>query len=198
MSDGGQLIGDADLSGLWVQPGFVEGIIADRKSFESLADAYRHVFRRNLEYIVLLWNGIPVRLSYQADLPALVDGLTVLLAAVLSPTPTRCGYAFQTPSVQCLWQLESDADGVMIEGYWQSIAGLYEMALNQVGNIRMARLAFLCEWKLLLRQLVQAISDAEASLSQPQARAQLAEIQRIEQAIPALGRFYQYTSAARR
>jgi len=185
-------IGDADLSGLWVQPGFVEGVVADRCSFASLADAYRHVFRHNLEYAVLLWNGVPVRLSYREDVPAMAEGLTVLLATAERPAPAFAGYTFRTPNLECLWQLTSDAGEVTVEGFWQVVAGRYESALNQLGMIRMAREAFRCEWKLLLRQLIQALDDAEASLSRPEDRDLLAELRRIEAFIPELGRFYRY------
>jgi len=184
---------DADLSGLWLQPGFVEGIVADRKQFATLAEAYRHIFRRNLEYAILLWNGLPVRLSYQDDLSAMADNLIAMLHAVQRPEATSgISYSFQTPNVQTLWQIETDPEIITIEGFWRQLAGHYEEALNQVGMIRMPRLAFLCEWKLLLKQFIQAIADAEAVLTRPEAREQLQTLHRLEAGIPSRGRFYQY------
>jgi len=184
---------DADLSGLWLQPGFVEGIVADRKQFATLAEAYRHIFRRNLEYAILLWNGLPVRLSYQDDLSAMADNLIAMLHAVQRPEATSgISYSFQTPNVQTLWQIETDPEIITIEGFWRQLAGHYEAALNQVGMIRMPRLAFLCEWKLLLKQFIQAIADAEAVLTRPEARKQLQTLHRLEAGIPSRGRFYQY------
>src|SRR5688500_5808742 len=41
-----------DLTSLLLQPGFVEGIVADHKRFATLENAYQHIFRRNLEYAV--------------------------------------------------------------------------------------------------------------------------------------------------
>lgn len=187
-----QIIG-ADLSGLWLQPGFVEGIVTDRKSFAGLDAAYRHIFRRNLEYAIVLWNGIPVRFSYQEDLPTMVTGLVALLSVVLSAeTPSFAGYPFRTPNLDCLWQVETDGDMVTLEGFWQSVSGRYEAALNTLGLIRMQRTAFLCEWKLLLRQFVRAMADADANLTSTMAREQFEALERLEAAIPARGRFYQY------
>ena len=73
-----KIIPGEDLVGFWMQPGFVEGMIADGKLFGSLEETYRHLFRRNTEYAVFLWNGIPVRLDYRTDIPVLIGGLIEL------------------------------------------------------------------------------------------------------------------------
>ncbi|MCP4287756.1 MAG: hypothetical protein GY792_25515 [Gammaproteobacteria bacterium] len=186
------LIG-TDLTGLWLQPGFVEGIVAERKRFATLVKAYGHIFRRNLEYAILLWNGLPIRFSYQDDLPAMVSNLIVMLHAVQHPEATfGTSYVFQTLNLQTLWQLEIDQKIVTIEGFWQQVPGHYEAALNQLGMIRMPRLAFLCEWKLLLQQFIQAIADAEAVLTRSEARNQLQTLYSLEANIPSRGRFYQH------
>jgi hypothetical protein len=185
-----------DITSLWLQPGFVEGIVADRKHFATLTEAYRHIFRRNLEYAILLWNGLPVRLSYQDDLAVMVSNLIAMLHAVqrLEATP-RTSYEFQTPNLHTLCQVEADPETVTIEGFWQHVPGRYEAALNQLGMIRMPRMAFLCEWKLLLQQFMQAIDDAEVVLTKSAARKQLQMLRRLEASIPSRGRFYQYEAS---
>ncbi len=72
-SEGDYTLIGADLTGLWLQPGFVEGVVADGRRFRTLEAAFRHIFRRNLEYAVLLWNGLPVRFSYPEDLAPLAS-----------------------------------------------------------------------------------------------------------------------------
>jgi hypothetical protein len=192
MPDDYTLIG-TDITALWLQPGFVEGIVADRQRFATLAEAYRHIFRGNLEYAILLWNGLPVRLSYQDDLAVMVSNLIAMLHAVQRLEATsRTSYEFQTPNVHTLWQVEADPETVTIEGFWQHVPGRYEAALNRLGMIRMPRMAFLCEWKLLLQQFCQAMADAEAILTQPEARKQLRTLHTLEAKLPSRGRFYQY------
>jgi len=182
-----------DLSGLWIQPGFVEGIVADGKRFATLAKAYRHIFRRNLEYAVMLWNGLPVRFSYQEDLPDMIITLIEMLLAVHHlEVKSGTSFEFKTPNIQTLWKVKADQEMITIEGFWQQVPGHYEAALNQLGMIHMPRLAFLCEWKLLLQQLIKAISDAEAVLTKSDALDQLQELKTIESKIPQRGRFYQY------
>ena len=186
-----------DLTGLWLQPGFVEGVIADRKSFATLEEAYRHIFRRNLEYLIMLWNGIPVRFSYTDDIPAMAGALTRMLQSVWqSEAGPETSHRFMTPGIETEWKVETDSGSITIKGVWQQTPGNYEAALNHLGIIRMTRVAFLCEWKLLLQQLIKAVDDAEAVLTTPEARDQLKVLQSIEPAIPARGRFYQYGPGA--
>ena len=188
------LIG-ADLTGLWLQPGFVEGIVADHKRFATLASAYQHIFRGNLEYAVLLWNGLPVRLSYPEDLPLMVAPLIAMLDALQrQQVVNRTGYDFRTAHLHAQWQIETNPESVTIAGQWHQVSGDYQAALNQLGMVRMNRLAFLREWKLLLQQLCQAFADAEAVLTEPEARAQLQTLRDLETSIPTRGRFYQYES----
>jgi hypothetical protein len=186
------LIG-SDLTSLLLQPGFVEGIVADRKHFATLENAYQHIFRRNLEYAVLLWNGLPVRFSYPDDLSQMVVPLIAMLDDLQGhETMESRSYEFRTANLHMRWQVETRARHVTIEGVWYQVSGHYEAALNQLGMIRMSRLAFLCEWKLLLQQLSQAITDAETILTQADAREQLQTLRRLEASIPSRGRFYQY------
>lgn len=186
------LIG-TDLTGLWLQPGFVEGIISDKKRFETLSSAYRHIFRRNLEYAILLWNGLPIRFSYQDDLPNMVNSLITMLWTVQNTkTLSKTSYQFQTPNLQSVWQVETSSDIVTIEANWQNIAGCYEVALNQMGLISMTQSTFLCEWKLLLQQFIQAMDESKAILTQSKARKQLQTLRTLEANIPSQGRFYQY------
>jgi hypothetical protein len=183
----------SERTGLWLQSGFVEGIVADRKRFATLEEAYRHIFRRNLEYAVLLWKGIPVRISYPEDLPMMVSGLIAMLECVQQSSMTsRRSYEFQTPNFHATWQVETTLEMVFLEGAWQRIAGDYEAALNNLGILLMPRLAFLCEWKLLLEQLIAAFSDAEAVLTRPEDRDAFKKLKGIEANIPHRGRFYQY------
>lgn len=182
-----------DLTGFSLQPGFVEGIITDRRRFSTLVQAYRHIFRRNLEYAVLLWNGLPVRLSYPEDLPNMVPMLIEMLEAVQKNESTRQTCPFHTPNLQGEWQIDCEADMLSLEGSWEQVPGHYEAALNRLGMVRISRLDFLCEWKLLLQQLNQAIMDAGATITSPEGRDQLQILQRLEKEIPFRGRFYRYS-----
>ncbi len=183
-----------DLTGFWLQPGFVEGITADRKRFRTLENAYRHIFRNNLEYGIILWNGLPVRFSYPEDLSLMVTPLIEMLENLIEPKSDARVFnmSFRTPNLEATWKVESGLESITIEGFWHHVTGGYEAAFNQLGMIRMPCTAFLAEWKLLLQQLVQAITDAKAVLIDKDARDQLERLEKVEERIQSKGRFYQY------
>ena len=182
-----------DLSGVWLQPGFVEGIIADKKSFSSLEKACQHVFRRNLEYAILLWNGLPVRLSYLDDLPAMVDELVSMLNRVCNEIKdTSFDCVFNTPNIEMTWHITIESDFIIVSAIWGKTSGNYQMALNQLGMVRMSRYEFLCEWKLLLQQLVKSINDSGVKLTLKSARKTFQTLCETEKSIVERGRFYQY------
>ena len=185
------LIG-TDLTGMRLQPGFVEGIKADGKQFATLAAAYRHIFRRNLEYAIFLWNGLPVRFSYPEDLPGIIENLIEMLYTIQHPAAQpETVYEFKTPNLRYRWQIEIEDEDVTIASTWDQVPGRYESALNQLGMIRMPRREFLCEWKIMLRQISQAMTDAQALLTRAKAREQLQRLNTIEAGIPARGYYYQ-------
>jgi len=182
-----------DLSGMWLQPGFVEGIIADRKSFSSLQEAYKHIFRRNLEYAILLWNGLPVRLSYDDDLPLMINEWIFMLDMVSSANKNKTvTCVFNTPNIVVNWHIEIESEFICIDAHWEKISGNYQAALNQLAMIRMCRHEFLCEWKLLLQQFVKAMNDSKVKLISESARKNFQTLCDIERNIVKRGRFYQY------
>ncbi|MEO1614976.1 MAG: hypothetical protein AAFV88_03950 [Planctomycetota bacterium] len=189
------LVGE-DLTGFWLQPGFVEGIVADRQQFSSLPKAFRHIFRRNLEFAVVLWNGIPVRFSYQQDLAEMTVGLIDMIGFVQSGEEgARRSFEFETPNLRVCWRVELEPEWLVLEADWKCVPGGYEAALNQLGMIRMRRDAFLCEWKLLLEQFAQALDDSEATLTSDLARSQAEQIRQLSVSVPKRGRFYRCPDA---
>jgi len=118
--------------------------------------------------------------------------ITMLHTVQQNSSMVVTAYEFQTLNLHSLWQVATDLEMVTIEGFWQRIPGHYEAAVNQLGMIRMPRLAFLCEWKLLLRQFIQAVADAEAILTTSKARMQFEMLKSLEKDIPSLGHLYQY------
>ena len=109
--------------------------------------------------LIMLWNGVPVRLSYQDDIPAMASTLIKMLQSVRrSEAASGTSYTFITPNIDARWKVETDSEMITIEGHWRHVPGRYEASLNQLGIIRMPRAALLCEWKLLLQQLIKAIS----------------------------------------
>ena len=184
---------DADFGVISVQPAFVEGIEQDHKRFADLASAYRHIFRKNMEWGVLLWSGVPVRISYRDDLPLLLETLIDLLRFVHRPGGrARAEFQFDTPNLETVWRVEHAGEQLEIQGCWQRVRGGYEAALNAFESVSMRREDFLSEWKLLLEQVLRAFADAAAQVTRAEARQQVQVLRDLEAEIPTRGRFYRY------
>ncbi|MDH5653068.1 MAG: hypothetical protein OEZ39_14525 [Gammaproteobacteria bacterium] len=182
---------DSDLAGLSIQAGFVEGVIEENKTYTSLEKAFRHIFRNNLEYAVMLWNGIPIRLDYRQDIPEMVSELVSMLEFVNATKEDEIKvFKFLTPNIETEWQVAIQGDQLEVTAKWFSIVGDYAEVLNQLGMIVIRRDEFMSEWKLLLEQFIQAITDSGAILTRDKAINELASIKDINHAIPCRGRLY--------
>ena len=128
-----------DLNNLWLQVGFVEGIIADGKSFSSLEKAYQHIFRRNKEYAIILINAIPVRWSYIEDIPLMVENLVLLLGVISDKEKDgNFNLKFETPNFSTQWKVACHKEFVEIDMKWSSVLGNYEEALNKAQKLGFA------------------------------------------------------------
>lgn len=178
-----------DRATLIVQPGFVEGIVPEKRRIAAISDAYRFIFRNNREYGILLWNGIPVRFSYTEDLPLMVEPLVQLLGRT-TPNGTM---NWTTPNFALSWELEKTADGQLrIRQQCDRIKGGYERALNQLGMIILPEKTFLNEWKLLLNQLVEAFDRSEVQLDSGAAKKLLEQLRSLNETITGPGALYRY------
>jgi hypothetical protein len=178
---------------LSLQPGFVEGIVHDKRSFGTIESAYRHIFRNNRELAILLWNNIPVALNYREDLPAMAEALTAMLRNLQKTPIAPPQQIFLSGSdVEATWTVRSESGIVSVNAAWFRVPGGYEQALNDTGVIWMARDEFLSEWKLLFEQLTRAVADSGAVFTTRRANKQLEMMRQAVAAIAHRGRFYRY------
>ncbi len=181
----------SDLTTLLIQPGFVEGIIEDHKSFDALTEAFQHIFRNNTEDAILLWNGIPIRLSYVEDLPFIASDLIDALHTILNKEEDT-NITLNTANIVCSFRIKRQEEQLTITGDFQSIKGNYEEVLNTLGMIKINVSAFLKEWKLLLEQLAQALQDSACKLRGKTAKQTVTKLEALLAGIPERGTFYQY------
>lgn len=182
------------LSGCYLQVGLIENIKPENKSFASLRETYQYLFRRNREFALLLWNGIPVRLSYVWDIPWMIEKIIILLDKLTDEneldTETHHHCYFQTKNLKFNWYLEWNSEAIEMDSFWEKIPGNYETALNSLGHIKMMKQEFLYEWKLLLEQLIRAFQDAGGRIYESEQADLFDMLIRINQSIEQRGRYY--------
>lgn len=148
---------------LIIQHGFINSIIQDNLSFDTLEDAYHHIFRNNTEQLVLVWNSLPVNWSYVEDIPSFAEPLIELIYEISSNTDGDKTIELESSNIEATWTVKWDDTYVFVSSFWNDIHDGYEQVINQWQDIRMVKSEFLWEWKLFLQQLHDAIDNAGAT-----------------------------------
>jgi len=179
-----------ELTTFVLQPAYVESILPEQRAVHSIEEAFRFIFRNNKEFGIFLWNGIPVKFSYQTDLPLMIQPLIVLLSGI---TAEKHVVRFATTALSFEWLITSnDADQLTIRQTCQHINGGYEYILNQLGMVIIHRNDFLNEWKLLLNQLVEAFDRSELQLTEHSDQKLLQKLRLLNTNIEGPGSLYSY------
>ncbi|MEM7084567.1 MAG: hypothetical protein AAF489_00200 [Bacteroidota bacterium] len=178
-----------ELTTFVLQVGFVEGIEMDSQAFSNLTDACQHIFRNNKEYAIILWNGIPIRLSYVEDIPFMVEGLIAFLRRIQNNSK-KAQYELATANLQWQWIATQENDVLTITSNFVHLKGNYENALEPLSLLKAEVGAFISEWKLLLQQLVTAIEHSDCKLSSKKSRQALKHLQILNEGVINRGRLY--------
>jgi len=178
-----------ELTTFILQAGFVEGIIADSKDFPNLTKAYQHIFRNNKEYAIILWNGIPIRLSYTEDIPYLVEELIEFLETIQNNSKNA---SFQVATENNQWQLDTTIENgdLTIKSNFSHLSGNYQHAFEPLSLLKMEASQFLSEWKILLEQLVTALERSGCKLTSQKGEQSLNRLQSLNISIHKTGVLY--------
>ena len=170
------------------QAGFVEGIIEDSKDFSNLTEAYQHIFRNNKEYAIILWNGVPIRLSYTEDIPQIVENVIDFLEAIQNNSKN---IVLKVSTENNQWQLKATLEGnnLTIQSNFTSLSGNYQHAFESLSLLKMGANEFLSEWKSLLEQLETAIERSGCTLSK-KGQESIKRLQNLNQNIHESGFLY--------
>lgn len=154
---------------------------------EDLSSAIRAIFPANTEDAILIWNWIPIRVNYNADLSVMMEDLLILLNDLLNHVHGERLARFGANTFRTDWSV-SWADGkVRIDATWHSVAGSYLDLLNSRRLLEIDQQEFLSEWKALLRKVIFAVEKNGVVLVNNE---DLVSIRRVEAAIRDLGRLY--------
>lgn len=184
---------DPELTTLIVQPAFVEGIVPEERTFETIPEAFRFIFRNNREYGIVLWNGLPVRFSYTEDLPLMIEPLTALWTGLLADEWQTLDCTLETPAFHLSWEVErGEGDAIVIRQYCSRIDGNYRENLEELSIISLSCNTFLREWKLVIAQLCEACRRSGITVTSPEARETLRKLDLLNESITGRGVLYDY------
>lgn len=176
-----------------IQAGFVEGVTEHEKTYPSIRDMYESLFENNKEFCFIKWSYIPFRLSYNVDLPGMISSLIKFLQHLFEGSINPFETTFQSNNVNFSVKVsEAKNSQINIEGKFTKTYGGHQDVLNSVPKITVDKKLFLCEWKLILEQLVTSFNASKSSLSSDSESAQMATLIHLNKMISERPLRYQY------
>ncbi|MEW2585756.1 hypothetical protein [Streptomyces virginiae] len=131
------------------------------ESAADMADAVGEMYSSETEDAILVWNLVPVRVSYGYDLAALLDDLVPLLEEIQQAEFSGTEVFWGSDTFSAEWKIARDGDSLRIQARWHSTLGNYESLLAERGDAVVHAQVFASEWAKVLRRIVTDI-DAES------------------------------------
>jgi hypothetical protein len=133
---------------------------------EDFWRAFRKVFEEYTEDAFLIWNDIPVRLTYEYDIYLHLDSILILLEGLLNSEEGTFKLGWHSDeSFITDWDIKWANNNIDIKSQWISISGGYEDLLNSRNHLELPIHTFLCEWKMLLKKVINAINQSGIVIS---------------------------------
>lgn len=173
-----------------IQPGFVEGIERSGRTYVTVEEAFSDMFRRNTESLMMLWNSFPIQFNYTEDIPALLLAWVEMISRVSSSDSGKHKALLKSNNLDAVWDLSWTAQYVEITSHWNKVSGDYTEVLHEFDRITMLRSEFLGEWKLLLQQVAQAMTDSGCKINDRDAVLFMKKVKELNKTIKHGGRYY--------
>jgi hypothetical protein len=127
---------------------------------ERYYEALSKVFEAYTEDAFLIWNDIPVRMTYEHDLYVNLYDMHMLLKSLLELEEGSGRIGWGSDTLNATWNVEWRNNNIKVSSHWNSVAGGYEDLLNSRSNLETSKDLFLREWKMLLRKVIDAIRQS--------------------------------------
>jgi len=153
----------------------------------DVSDAIQTIFPMITEDAFLLWDSIPVGINYKYDFSILIDDLLALLPEVINSPEGNYRVGWGSNTFRAHWFLEWKGEDLTIESKWHGISGNYQQLLNSQPQLQIRRDQFVCEWKEVLRRVIDAIDSSGVDVRD---KTNLESLRWVEAQIPNRGYLY--------
>lgn len=183
---------DRSTSLFMIQPGFIEGVVAEPLAFDSMERAFENIFKNTKEFCIIVWNQIPLKLSYHEDIPYLIQSICETLDLLFNSYEKNWSTHFLSKNCDFTWSFSIIEDDIFVVGDFIKINGNHQKAINSLPNFRMDINTFLKEWKLLIEQILNAFEQSEHQLTNSNDQNLIHVLNNINAFIPSRALRYQY------
>lgn len=153
----------------------------------TLDEAIQTAFPLLTEQAYLQWNHIAVSLNYKYDFSEIVVDLLLLLTTMLRTESGTHETQWPSSTFFALWKLKWDHETVQVTSLWTSVVGDQEDKLNRAGELRVAKMDFISEWKEPLVRLLDALRQCGYRPSQIN---EMKLLEEVVDEIPGVGSLY--------
>lgn len=160
----------------------------------SLSDAIARAFEPVTEYMFIVWNGLPIRIGWSEPFDQLIRSVVPLVGRLLAEQSGRGAYGMHENRLAFEWNVEWADGKLVIESRWSTAPGALEAELGKRSRLEMPIADFVSEWKMPLKIAIEAL---EGVTIEPDHTGidKLAELRRVEAAIPRFGSLYAQTAS---
>ncbi|MEU2827832.1 hypothetical protein ABZ667_04060 [Streptomyces lavendulae] len=131
----------------------------------DLADAVGEMYSCEAEDAVLVWNRLPIRLTYRYDIAVLLDDLVPLLEEVRRPGFSGTEVFWGSDTFRAEWKLTPEGGGLRIRARWHSTLGNHESSLTERGDVTVGAKEFVGAWCKVLRRIVTDVEAGSVELA---------------------------------
>ncbi len=180
-----------------IQAGHPQARPVEQKRFARLAEVFPVAFSENTEAAWLIWNKIPVRLSYTYGLYTNVDSLIDLLEALTTQTNGQKEWTFISEVFITTIQVDWQYPQLTLRAQWRAKRSHLAMAnvLNQKSQIQSTVPSFLAEWKIIAYQIINTLKQTQIELSDPHEQQKILRLKKIVNATNGQGQLYTKSQA---
>jgi len=124
---------------------------------DNIGDAIEASYSLNTEYMVMVFNYIPVLLSYKYDISIIIDDILKILSSIRTKEIGYLRVNWPSNTFCAIWDLEWNDSTISINTEWTTVIGETEKLLNDHCKLTVDKLEFAYEWKKVLHNIINAL-----------------------------------------
>ena len=126
----------------------------------TLADAIESTFLLETESAILMWNHIPIAISYKYDISYMIDDVIKMLDKLQNMDRGEMEIHWLPDTFRCNRKMKWESGQLEILSHWDCTIGCLEEILNVKANISLRVYDFLCEWKSILHVIIRGLEHS--------------------------------------
>lgn len=126
----------------------------------NLSDAIECSFPMLTEDAVMIWNNVPVLLSYKYDISIMIDDILMILEVLRKENSDTKTVHWASNTFANVWYLSWDSTQLVINAEWGNVSGGTEQLLQNSGSVLLTKQSFSSEWRKVLQNIINALNKS--------------------------------------